>query len=88
MTYDDWKNDFPEQEYEEPFESDNLIECLDYLVQFKDEEPLFYAITNQNTIIENALSELQFLIDVMASTNNVFVKNRLLELRNKLKSNQ
>ena len=86
MTYDEWKNDIPEQEYEEPFESDNLIECLNYLVEFKNEEPLFYAIDNQNTIIEKALSELDFCIACLH--NNRLVRNKLVDLRNKLKSNQ
>lgn len=74
------------QEQETIFESNNISDCLDYAKDCKDFEPLECAILNQVTIIEKAVSELQFCID--CSTQNSLVKNRLQILKNLLTSNQ
>jgi len=71
---------------EEIFESDNLQECLDYSKTFNDYEPMEAAIYNNDTIIENAISEIQFCIDTLQ--NNSLVKNRLLAVKRKLINTQ
>lgn len=75
-----------EQTEPETFESNNLLECLNYAKDFKDFELIENAITLQNTIIEKAISELDFLIDSLHS--NTMVKNRLVKLITELKFNQ
>ena len=74
------------REEQEIFESDNLQECLDYAKLAHDYEPLEDAIYNNDTIIENAISELQFCIDCLQ--NNSLVKNRLLAVKRKLINTQ
>jgi len=71
---------------EEIFESDNLQECLDYAKLAYDFEPMEAAIYNNETIIENAISETQFCIDTLQ--NNNLVKNRLLAVKRKLINTQ
>ena len=71
---------------EEIFESDNLQECLDYAKLAYDYEPMEAAIYNNDTIIENAISEIQFCIDTLQ--NNNLVKNRLLAVKRKLINTQ
>ena len=81
-------DDLPEQEYieQEMFESDNLNECLNYSKLANDYEPLEAAIYNNDTIIENAISEIQFCIDCLQK--NDLVKNRLLAVKRKLINTQ
>jgi len=71
---------------EEIFESDNLQECMDYSKLANDYEPLEAAIYNNDTIIENAISEIQFCIDCLQK--NDLVKNRLLAVKRKLINTQ
>lgn len=71
---------------EEIFESDNLSECLDYAKLANDYEPMEAAIYNNETIIENAISEIQFCIDCLQKNN--LVKNRLLAVKRKLINTQ
>jgi hypothetical protein len=94
MNYDDFVigTSNPEHPYnreqieEEIFESDNLSECLNYSKLANDYEPLEAAIYNNDTIIENAISEIQFCIDCLQ--NNNLVKNRLLAVKRKLINTQ
>jgi len=74
------------REEQEMFESDNLQECLDYAKLAYDYEPLEAAIYNNDTIIENTISEIQFCIDCLQ--NNRLVKNRLLAVKRKLINTQ
>jgi len=74
------------REEQEMFESDNLSECLDYAKLAYDFEPMEAAIYNNDTIIENAISEIQFCIDCLQ--NNSLVKNRLLAVKRKLINTQ
>lgn len=66
------------------FESLVLSECLDYAKEFKDYEPLETAIDNNNLILETAISDIQYLIDVSRQTSNTFMANKLIAIRNKL----
>lgn len=70
----------------EEFESNNLSKCLDYAKETKDFEYIENAIIDQNVIIENAISEIDFLIEVYS--NNSFTKNKLLKIKRNLNSNQ
>ena len=70
----------------EEFESNNLSKCLDYAKETKDFEYIENAIIDQNVIIENAISEIDFLIEVYS--NNTFTKNKLLKIKRNLNSNQ
>ena len=70
----------------EEFESNNLAKCLDYAKETKDFECIENAIIDQNVIIENAISEIDFLIEVYS--NNTFTKNKLLKIKRNLNSNQ
>lgn len=79
-------DDLPEQEYNEPFESNNLIDCALYARVNNDLDPLDCAIEEQGTIIEKAVSELEFCIDCLQ--NNTLVKNRLVIVKKLLMSNQ
>ena len=87
-TYNDHNPDNPinQEQYSESFESDVLSECLDYAKEFNDYELIEKAIVNQETIIEKAVSEIEFLMDSL--NHNTMVKNRLYKLRTLLKSNQ
>jgi hypothetical protein len=73
---------------EEMFESDNLSECLDYCKLANDYEPLEAAILNQETVIEKAVSELQFCVDAMAHSDNTLVPNRLRRVIHLIIKNQ
>ena len=92
LELDGWGNGIsPEQEYNdrlEPFESDNVQECLDYLKDTKDFEPIENAIITQNRVIENAISELQFVIDAYRLSDNVWLKNRLRKIKRDLELTQ
>jgi len=68
------------------FESDNILECLDYAKDSDDFEPIENAIIKQETIIENAINELQFLMD--SCNENVWMRNKLIAIKSKLKSTQ
>lgn len=72
----------------EIFESDNIQECLDYAKDYDDFEPIENAIMKQETIIEKAILEIDFLISVGQSSHNVLIPNRLKQLRSSLLSNQ
>ena len=90
-THDEHSSFHPvnqEQIEPETFESNNLWECLNYAKDTKDFELIENAITLQNTIIEKAVSELDFLIDLNHQTENTYMKNKLVKLRTELKSNQ
>lgn len=67
----------------EVFESDNISECLDHYKDFNDYEPLENAIMKQETLIENLIAELTFLIN-----SNPKLKNRLQRIKSKLISTQ
>jgi putative salt-induced outer membrane protein YdiY len=71
---------------EEIFESDNIQECMDYSKLAYDYEPLENAVYKQETIIEKAISEIDFCIDILH--NNSLAKNRLLKVKHLLMSNQ
>lgn len=75
----------PEME-EEMFESDNIQECMDYSKLASDYEPLEAAIINQESIIEMASSEIDYLKDMCV--HNSLLKNRLQKLKKLLTSNQ
>lgn len=77
-----------QEQESETFESNNLEECLNYAKDFKDFELIENAITLQNTIIEKAISELDFLIDVYRHTDQTLLKNKLVKIRTELKFNQ
>jgi hypothetical protein len=72
----------------EPFESNNIQESYFYGLESKDFEPLENAITYQETVIETVLSELDFLIDAHAHSDNVLLQNKLRQVKSKLKSTQ
>jgi len=72
----------------EAFESDNIQECCNYGLESDDFEPLQNAITNQETVIETVISELDFLIDAHAHSDNVWLQNKLRQVKSKLKSTQ
>lgn len=80
----------PDNDYleNEDFNSDNISECLDYAKEFDDFEPLENAITNQETIIEKAVSEIDYFISMARNGKNVSMHNRLYNLKCLLKSNQ
>ena len=67
----------------EEFESNNLAKCLDYAKETNDFEYIENAIIDQNVIIENAISEIELLIEVYS--NNTFTKNKLLKIKINLK---
>jgi hypothetical protein len=72
----------------EAFESDNIQECYNYAVESDDFEPLQNAITNQETVIENCTIELELLINALSHSDNVWLKNKLRQMKSKLKSTQ
>ena len=75
-------------EENEIFESNNISECLEYAKDFKDFEPLENAILHQETIIEKAILDIQFLIDCTRYEKNLHIKNNLIKLRTILKTTQ
>lgn len=70
-------------DYEELFESDNLQECMNFAKEYKDFEPLENSISRCETIIEQALSEIQYCIHI--AKDNAILKNRLFDVQTKLK---
>jgi hypothetical protein len=72
----------------ETFESDNIQECYNYAVESDDFEPLQNSITNQETVIETVISELELLINALSHSDNVWLKNKLRQMKSKLKSTQ
>ena len=78
-----------QEQYEETvFESDVLMDCLDYYKDTKDSELIENAIINQNTIIEKVISQIDFLIDMYHHTSHSLLKNKLVKIKTELKSNQ
>jgi hypothetical protein len=86
QTYDEWKNDFPEQEYNDPFESENIRECYYYYIETKDCEPIEAALQNQEDIVEIVCANLDYCIG--ATIKNTSVKNKLINIKKMLMSNQ
>jgi hypothetical protein len=84
-TFDEHNKDNPANWIDqlESFESDNIAECLDHYKDFNDCEPLENAIMKQETLIENLISELTFLID-----SNPKLKNKLQIIKSKLITTQ
>mgnify|MGYP000902611472 FL=1 len=76
-------NQREEQEY---FDSVNLQECLDYAKDTKDFECIETAIILQNTAIEKAVLELDFLVNICG--DNSMLRNRLKALKRELMFNQ
>jgi len=76
-----------QREYEqEEFDSVNLQECLDYAKDTKDFECIETAIILQNTAIEKAVSELDYLVNICG--DNTLLRNRLKALKRELMFNQ
>lgn len=76
-----------QREYEqEEFDSVNLQECLDYAKDTKDFEWIETAIIKQNTAIEKAVSELDYLVNICG--DNTLLRNRLKALKRELMFNQ
>ena len=74
------------EDEQEDFDSVNLQECLDYAKDTKDFEWIENAIINQNTAIEKAVSELDYLVNICG--DNTLLRNRLKALRRELIFNQ
>mgnify|MGYP003489762398 FL=1 len=70
----------------ENFDSVNLQECLDYAKDTKDFEWIETAIIKQNTAIEKAGLELDFLVNICG--DNSMLRNRLKALKRELMFNQ
>lgn len=70
----------------ENFESVNLQECLDYAKDTKDFEWIETAIIMQNTAIEKAVLELDYLVNICG--DNSMLRNRLKALKRELIFNQ
>ena len=76
-----------QREYEqEEFDSVNLQECLDYAKDTKDFEWIETAIIKQNTAIEKAVLELDYLVNICG--DNSMLRNRLKALKRELIFNQ
>lgn len=71
-------------EFEE-FTSTDLNECLDYAKEFKDYEPLEFAIDENTNKIERAIETIQFLIDKARVDGNNYMANKLISIRTNLK---
>ena len=69
---------------QKPFESDNLQECLDYAKLANEFESLENAIYNNEVVIMSAIQDLNFCIDCMSATDNVFVLNKLKRIKSNL----
>ena len=74
------------EEEQEDFDSVNLQECLDYAKDTKDFEWIETAIIMQNTAIEKAVLELDFLVNICG--DNSMLRNRLKALKRELMFNQ
>ena len=75
-----------QREEQEDFDSVNLKECLDYAKDTKDFEWIETAIIMQNTAIEKAVLELDFLVNICG--DNSMLRNRLKALKRELMFNQ
>ncbi len=75
-----------QRDEQEDFDSVNLQECLDYAKDTKDFEWLETAIIMQNTVIEKAVLELDFLVNICG--DNSMLRNRLKALKRELMFNQ
>jgi len=73
-------------EEQEDFDSVNLQECLDYAKETKDFEWIETAIIMQNTAIEKAVLELDYLVNICG--DNTLLRNRLKALKRELIFNQ
>lgn len=62
------------------FDSLDIRECYEY----GDEEKTLLAISHNEKKLANAKSELQFLIEYLHQSENVFVKNKLIKLKKQL----
>jgi len=74
------------EEEQEDFDSVNLQECLDYAKDTKYFECIETAIIMQNTAIEKAVSELDYLVNICG--DNMLLRNRLKALKRELMFNQ
>ena len=74
------------EEEQEEFDSVNLQECLDYAKDTKDFEWIETAIIKQNTVIEKAVLELDYLVNICG--DNSMLRNRLKALKRELMFNQ
>lgn len=77
-----------ETEEEPDFESCNLSECLQYLKDKDDYEPIEFSVQNQEEIIEKSLGIIDFCQDIIAHNDNFVLQQKLQELKKLLKSNQ
>lgn len=75
-----------QRDEQEEFDSVNLQECLDYAKDTKDFECIENAIIMQNTAIEKAVSELDYLVNICG--DNTLLRNRLKALKRELMFNQ
>ena len=75
-----------QRDEQEDFDSVNLQECLDYAKETKDFEWIETAIIMQNTVIEKAVSELDYLVNICG--DNTLLRNRLKALKRELIFNQ
>lgn len=71
---------------QEDFDSVNLQDCLDYAKETKDFEWIETAIIMQNTAIEKAVLELDYLVNICG--DNTLLRNRLKALKRELIFNQ
>ncbi len=80
-----YKNDPTDDYLTEEFNSNDLDECFDYFKETKDTEPLEKAITDNNTMIEKATADIQYLIDVARASGKLdFYANKLIAIRNNI----
>jgi len=75
-----------QRDEQEDFDSVNLQECLDYAKETKDFEWIETAIIMQNTAIEKAVLELDYLVNICG--DNTLLRNRLKALKRELIFNQ
>lgn len=84
----DTKNPFNHEDLFDDFYSENIIDCYNFYKEYDDIEPLVHAINHNNKVIENSITELQYLVDVLNAGSNVFVKNKLFNIITELKLTQ
>lgn len=80
-----YKNDPTEECDFDEFQSKDLSECLDYFKETKQIEPLENAITENETMLEKATADIQYLIDVARASGKLdFYANKLISIRNNI----